>query len=141
MKNIFLFSANLPKSVEDTIIYYAQSCVRDRLCQGIRTIKAEELQNINKYDKSIIHPDNSRIDVTSLIFLFKNRTSCVMIWIFVYLQLNINVPVDIILKKITNYIKDNSKSIIAIPDVKKTTYLRWGVKCHFQTVDGTFQYA
>ncbi|XP_067209928.1 uncharacterized protein [Linepithema humile] len=114
-------SANLPKSVENAIIYYAQSCVRERLCQRIGIIKTEELQNINKYNKYeynlpyTFRPDNSRID------------------------LSVNVPVDIALKKIIDYIKDNGKSIIKIPDVKETINIGLGVKCHFQTDNGTFQ--
>lgn len=85
---MFLFSDNLPKSVKDTIIYYAESCVRERLCQKTEIIKAEKLQNITRYNKYghnisyTFHPDNSRIDVISLtlsLFLLKNHTSRVMI--------------------------------------------------------------
>lgn len=50
------------------------------------------------------------------------------------------MPVDVALRKIIDYIKDNGKSIIKIPDVMETTNIGFGVKCHFQTTNGTFEY-
>lgn len=79
---MFLFSANLSKSVEDMIIYYAQSCAKERLCQEIGTVKPGKLENINRYNKhkhNEAYTDNSKIDVISLTFLFENHTLRVMI--------------------------------------------------------------
>ncbi|KAL6265518.1 hypothetical protein P5V15_002313 [Pogonomyrmex californicus] len=114
-------SANLPRNVEEAIIYYAQSCAKERLCQKIGTIKREDLQNINIYDKygynipRVIRPNNPKVD------------------------LSMNIPMDILLKKTINYIKRNNKSIIKIPDVTETYNMGLGMKCYFKTFNGTFQ--
>lgn len=70
-KRIFSFSTNLPRAAEEAIQFYAQSCAKERLCRRIGTIKAEQLQNINKYEEygynipRIIHPGNPIVDVIS----------------------------------------------------------------------------
>lgn len=114
-------SDNLPKVVEEAIIYYVQSCAKERLCQRIGTLKAEELQNINRYEEygnniaRVLRLKNPRVD------------------------LSVNVPVDIFLKKAINYIKQTKKSIITIPDVTETYNMGLGMKCYLTTNDGTFE--
>ncbi|XP_039303606.1 uncharacterized protein LOC105196701 isoform X2 [Solenopsis invicta] len=113
-------SANLPRAVEEAIIYYVQSCAKERLCERIGTLKAEQLQNINKYEEyghtiaRIIRPNIPKVD------------------------LSMNVIVDIVLKKVINYIKQNGKSIIEIPNVMETFNMGLGMKCHFETNHGIF---
>ncbi|XP_036148710.1 uncharacterized protein LOC105828770 isoform X2 [Monomorium pharaonis] len=113
-------SANLPRAVEKAIISYVQSCAKQHLCERIGIIKEKQLQNINRYEEygyniaRIIHL-NPRID------------------------LNMNVIVDILLKKAINYIKRNGKSIIKIPDITETYNMGLGMKCRFETDNGTFE--
>lgn len=82
---MFLFSANLPRVVEEAIIYYVQSCAKERLCESIGTIKAEQLQNINRYEEyghniaHIIRPNNPKVNVISLTFLYVNYILFVVI--------------------------------------------------------------
>ncbi|XP_011690381.1 PREDICTED: uncharacterized protein LOC105451558 [Wasmannia auropunctata] len=114
-------STNLPRTVEEAIIYYVQACAKDRLCQRIGMIKEEQLQNINRYEEyglniaRTICPNNPRVD------------------------LSMNMLVDILLKKAINYVKQNGKSIIEIPDVTETYNMGLGMKCHFETDHGTFE--
>jgi len=51
----------------------------------------------------------------------------------------VNVFVDILLKKIINYIKQNEISIIKIPDVMETYIIGLGIKFHFEMDNGTFE--
>lgn len=55
------------------------------------------------------------------------------------MQLSMNVLVDILLQKAINYIKHNGKSIIEIPDVTETYNMGLGIKCYFETDNGTFE--
>lgn len=111
-------SNNLPKTVEEAIIHYVQSCAKERLCQRIGTLKAEQLQDINRYEEygnniaRVIRLNNPRVDLC------------------------MNIPVDIFLKKAINYIKRNKKSIIKIPDPIETFNIGLGIKCDLS--DGTF---
>ncbi|XP_011342958.2 uncharacterized protein LOC105282599 [Ooceraea biroi] len=116
-------SSNLPKVMEEAIIYYAQSCAKEYLCERIGTMTEKELQNINMYDEDrhniqrIIHPTNSTRRV----------------------ELIMNVPVDIVLKNVIHYIKENGLSIVELPDVKEVYDIGLGVKCVFEMVNGTFE--
>lgn len=70
--------------MEEAIIYYVQSCAKERLCQRIGTLKAEQLQDINRYEEygnniaRVLRLKNPRVDVISLIFLFVNYISFVI---------------------------------------------------------------
>ncbi|XP_011870197.1 PREDICTED: uncharacterized protein LOC105563308 [Vollenhovia emeryi] len=114
-------STNLPRAVEEAIIYYAQSCAKQYLCQRIGILKAEQLQHINSYNEygyniaRVIRPNIPRVDLC------------------------MNVPVEIFLKKAINYIKQNERSIITIPSVTETYNMGLGMKCHFDTNKGTFE--
>jgi len=65
------FSTDVPKTVEEAIIYYVQSCAEEHLCQRIGILKAEQLQNINRYKEygyniaRTIRPNNPKVDVIS----------------------------------------------------------------------------
>ncbi|KAH0948687.1 hypothetical protein HN011_004140 [Eciton burchellii] len=115
-------STNLPKIVEKAIVYYVQSCAKENLCQRIGTMTAEELRNINVYNElkhnmsHILHP----INVTQKF------------------ELIMNIPVDIALKNTIHFIKKTGRSVIKLPDVKKTYNIGLGMKCHFEIVNGTF---
>ncbi|XP_024874551.1 uncharacterized protein LOC112456324 [Temnothorax curvispinosus] len=165
-------STNLPKAVEKTIIYYVQSCAQELPCQKIRALKAEQLQNISRYEAygynilHIIRPNNLTVAVVLLILflyyiLFKKEYLVVFLFMLSVVirrrpyilkkdenskntwwtpSILLNVPMDILLKKVINYIKQNKKSIIKIPGVIKTYNIVLGmIKCHFETDNGIFE--
>ncbi|XP_011690382.1 PREDICTED: uncharacterized protein LOC105451559 [Wasmannia auropunctata] len=79
----------------------------------------EQHQNIHKgekygYNVATTHPNNSKVEM--------------------------NVPVDILLKVVMKYIKQNTECIIYIPNLKEITYyIGLGITCYFESYNGTFE--
>ncbi|XP_071575217.1 uncharacterized protein [Temnothorax nylanderi] len=79
-------------------------------------------------------------------FIGRNLVNLFTFVIFTFFQdtsltpsILMNVPVDILLKIVINYIKQNKKSIIKIPGVIKTCNIGLGIECHFETDNGIFE--
>ncbi|XP_077277814.1 uncharacterized protein LOC143905980 isoform X2 [Temnothorax americanus] len=144
-------STNLSRAVEKAIIYYVQSCAQELHCQKIGTLKAKQLQNISRYEECgynilrIVRPNYLTVAVV-LLTSFLNYILFVVIRSYILKKdtsltpsILINVPVDILLKIVINYIKQNKKSMIKIPGVMETYNIGLGIECHFETDNGIFE--
>ncbi|XP_014486902.1 PREDICTED: uncharacterized protein LOC106750817 [Dinoponera quadriceps] len=122
-------SVNLPFAVEDEIANHARYCIEEYLCKG--PIQTEELRSINKYHRSKLDVSASYATASDDI----PQQNCTNIDI-----LNTNELIDLVVNTAVKYVRKHNKSIIIFPDVDEVYKLGpFGMKCHFQALNGSFR--